>query len=133
MSRLRRRASSTIARASGCSLSASADAASARIASSSPGSATTSRTAGVPLVNVPVLSNNTVSTVRIRSSASRSFTRMPARAATVVEIAITSGIARPSAWGQAITRTVIVRSRAWSGSPAASQAMNVMAPDASAT
>ena len=36
---------------------------------------------GSPFVNVPVLSNNTASTVRIRSSARRSLTSMPARAA----------------------------------------------------
>jgi len=32
-----------------------------------------------------------------------------------VEIAITSGMARPSAWGQAMTRTVAVRTSASSG------------------
>ena len=45
------------------------------------------------------------------SSARRSRTRMPLRADRVVEIAITSGIARPSAWGQATTRVVTTRSR----------------------
>ena len=54
---------------------------------------------GVPRVNVPVLSKRTASIVRIRSSASRSLMRMPALAATDVEIAMTSGIASPRAWG----------------------------------
>ena len=74
-----------MARASGCSLSASTAAASASSRSSpSPAStAATPVTAGWPLVSVPVLSNSTASTVRIRSSASRSLTRMPARAATL--------------------------------------------------
>ena len=45
---------------------------------------------------------------------------MPLRAASAVEMAMTSGMARPRAWGQAITSTVTVRSIAWSGSPRAS-------------
>ena len=45
-----------------------------------------------PLVNVPVLSNRTTSTVRIRSSANRSLTRIPLRAAFPVEMATTKGI-----------------------------------------
>ena len=55
--------------------------------------------------------------LRIRSSASRSFTRMPARAAIAVESEMTSGIARPSACGHAITSTVTVRSTASSAVP----------------
>ena len=43
-------------------------------------------TAGSPLVRVPVLSNSTVSTVRIRSSAARSLTSTPPRAARSVEM-----------------------------------------------
>jgi hypothetical protein len=35
---------------------------------------------------------------------------MPLRAASPVEMAITNGIAKPRAWGQAITSTVTVRS-----------------------
>ena len=46
----------------------------------------------------------------------RSLTRMPPRAARPVEIATTSGMARPSACGQAMTRTVTVRSTAASTS-----------------
>jgi len=50
------------------------------------------------------------------------------RAASAVEMAMTRGIARPKAWGQAITSTVTVRSIAWSGSPRASQTAAVMRP-----
>ncbi len=63
------------------------------------------------------MSNTTVVTVRIASSASRSFTSTPARAARSVEIDTTSGIASPSACGQAITSTVITRITACSGWP----------------
>ena len=59
-----------------------------------------------PAVSVPVLSNSTMSTDRIRSRASRSFTRIPAFRRNGRGHAITSGIASPSAWGQAITSTV---------------------------
>ena len=55
--------------------------------------------------------------VRIRSSARRSFTSMPARAASAEEIAITSGIANPRAWGHAMTSTVTVASTARFASP----------------
>ena len=63
------------------------------------------RDRGLP-VSVPVLSKMTVSSSRARSRASRSFTRSPFRAPRLVEIAITSGMARPRACGQAMTRTV---------------------------
>ena len=79
----------------------------------------------LPSVSVPVLSNSTALISRIRSSASRSFTRMPARAATAVESAITSGIARPSACGHAITSTVTVCSTASSASPTSIHTTNV--------
>ena len=51
----------------------------------------------------------------MRSSARRSFTRIPFRADSAVEIEITSGIARPESVGQAMTRTVTVRSTALRG------------------
>jgi hypothetical protein len=73
------------------------------------------------------LSNSTVSTVRIRSNANRSLTRIPALAATAVESAMTNGIARPSACGQAITRTVTVRTTASSTLPSADQTTKVSA------
>ena len=53
---------------------------------------------------------------------------MPLRAANAVEMAITSGMASPRAWGQAITSTVTVRSIAWSGSPSTSQTTKVTTP-----
>ena len=86
-----------------------------------------------PLVRVPVLSNSTASTVRIRSSASRSLTRMPAFADTAVDSAITSGMASPRACGQAITSTVTVRTTAWSRSPSAHQTTKVSTAAAVAT
>ena len=83
---------------------------------------------GSPLVRVPVLSNSTTSTVRIRSSAIRFLISTPARAARSVEIAMTSGMARPRACGQAITSTVTVRSTASGMLPSRVQAMKVMTP-----
>ena len=70
--------------------------------------------------------------MRIRSSASRSLTRIPARAAIAVEIAITSGMASPSACGQAITSTVTVRSTASSGSPSSHHTTKVSSAGADA-
>ncbi len=84
-------------------------------------------------MSVPVLSNSTASTVRIRSSARRSLTRIPARAATPVEIAITNGIASPSACGHEITSTVTARSTASPVSPIALHTTNVSAPAVTAT
>ena len=85
--------------------------------------ATKSMTDGFPVVSVPVLSNTTTPTCRIRSSASRSLTKMPLRAAREVEIEITRGMASPRAWGQAITRTVTVRSIALLWSPSSDHTM----------
>ncbi len=101
----RSRAAVTMARASGCSDGSSAAAASAST-SSPPVAATTT---GCPLVRVPVLSNSTASTVRICSSARRSLISTPPRAARSVAMDTTSGIARPSACGQAMTSTVMAR------------------------
>ena len=50
---------------------------------------------------------------------------MPFLAATADEIEVISGIARPSAWGQAITSTVTVRTTASSVSPSANHTMTV--------
>ena len=58
---------------------------------------------------------------------------MPARAAMPVDTAMVSGMARPSAWGQAMTSTVTVRSTAWPISPSALQTAKVMAPLSAAT
>ncbi len=57
---------------------------------------------------------------------------MPDVAALPVAIATTSGIARPSACGQAITRTVIVRTMASSGMPSAVQTTAVSTAAANA-
>ena len=51
-------------------------------------------------VNVPVLSNNTASTLRIRSRASLSLTSTPLLAATAVDSETTSGIASPARAGR---------------------------------
>ena len=88
--------------------------------------------AGWPLVKVPVLSKSTTSMVRIRSNAMRFLISTPARAACSVEMAITSGMARPRACGQAITRTVTVRMTASSGLPRRDHVMKVMMPAPSA-
>ena len=91
-------APSTIARASGCSESASTAAASAEHAFDVHRARGRRRRAtGSPLVSVPVLSKMTMSSVRARSSASRSLTSRPFRAPSEVEMAMTSGIASPSA------------------------------------
>ncbi len=77
-------------------------------------------------MSVPVLSNATKRSEPARSSASRFRISRPFFAARAVAFAVTSGIARPSACGQAITRTVTasatepVRSR-----PTPSQTSNV--------
>ena len=70
--------------------------------------------------------------VRIRSRASRSLISTPAFAARSVEIAMTSGIARPRACGQAMTSTVTVRITASSGLPSSVQATAVRMPAARA-
>ena len=82
---------------------------------------------GWPVVSVPVLSMSTTSTVRMLSSARRSFTSTPAAAARSVAMETTSGIARPRACGQAMTSTVMVRTTASSGLPATDHTRAVMA------
>ena len=82
-------------------------------------------TVGSPFVSVPVLSNSTVSTVRIDSSARRSVTSTPARAARSVAIEMTSGMARPRACGQAMTSTVMVRMTASLGRSATNHTIAV--------
>ena len=73
-------AATTIARASRCSLTDSTAPARRSGASGSASVVATPVTWGRPRVRVPVLSNRTASTLRIRSRASRSLTRMPLRA-----------------------------------------------------
>ena len=116
----------TMARASGCSLSASTAPASRRTSCSvRPSVAAMAVTVWAPLVRVPVLSNRTVLTLRMRSRARRSLTRMPAFAATAVDNAITSGMASPNACGQAMTRTVMVWTTASSTLPTVHQSTKV--------
>ena len=124
-------APATTARASGCSESASTEAASRSSSGSS--AADTATSAGCPLVSVPVLSKMMTCSSLARSSAMRSLTSRPLRAPSEVEMAITSGIARPRAWGQAMTSTVAVRTSAPSRSPSSHQNANVTIPDPSAT
>ena len=66
----------------------------------------------------------------MRSSDNRSRTSTPARAASEVAMAITSGIARPSACGHEITSTVTVRVMASPTSPSSVHTTNVTAPAA---
>ena len=69
------------------------------------GSVMTPVTAMVPAVRVPVLSSTTTRTRRASSSARALFTRMPSSAPRPTEATSAAGIARPSAHGQATTRT----------------------------
>jgi len=50
-----------------------------------------------------------------------------------VDSEMTSGMARPRAWGQAITSTVTVRVMASSTEPSSVQTVKVIAPAATAT
>ena len=70
--------------------------------------------------------------VRMLSNASRSLTSTPPRAARSVAMDTTSGMARPSACGQAMTSTVIVRMTASSGLPTTDHTTAVTAADPSA-
>ena len=90
-------------------------------------------TLNAPSVNVPVLSNSTISIVLAASRASRCFTRKPLRAALVVDMDATRGTASPNACGQAITRTATRRATANAiSAPAASQATSVIVPPTTA-
>ncbi len=108
MARPRRLAPATIAAARGCSLSASAAAATASSRTSSkPGAGWTSVSAGLPAVMVPVLSSTIVSSRHAVSRASAERMSIPARAPFPVPTMIDSGVARPSAHGQAMISTAI--------------------------
>ena len=124
-----------MARATGCSASCSTAAASRSASSSvSPPAVRMPTTRCSPSVSVPVLSKTTVVSSRASSSPRRSRTSSPLRAPSVVEIAMTSGTASPSACGQAITSTVTSRSTANAAlRPAASHPTKVSAPAPSAT
>src|SRR3989338_4331207 len=62
-------------------------------------------TAGSPLVRVPVLSSTTTSTFPANSKASASRIIIPFSAALPVPTIMAVGVAKPSAQGQAITKT----------------------------
>ena len=105
---VRSTAAATIAAANGCSESRSA---AATIVSKSSGyrrhtpSGSTSVRVGLPAVIVPVLSSTTALTLPHVSSASAERTSTPMHAARPVETVTDRGVARPSAHGQAISRT----------------------------
>jgi hypothetical protein len=102
----RRRASATMASASGCSLPASRLAAMRSTSSSAyPGTAAAEWNEGLPTVSVPVLSTTSVSMRRSDSIASASRKRMPLVAPRPVATMIDIGVASPSAHGQAMMST----------------------------
>ncbi len=70
-----------------------------------PGSTTTSTSVIFPVVTVPVLSSTTVSTRRVDSSTSGPLIRMPSCAPLPVPTISATGVARPSAQGQAMIST----------------------------
>ena len=97
----------TMAAASGCSLACSTLAARRRSSASSwPSAARREVTTGLPCVKVPVLSTISVSTFSRRSSASALRMSTPACAPRPTPTMIDIGVARPSAHGQAMMRTV---------------------------
>ena len=119
----------TIARDTGCSDFVSTDAASRSTSSSLPPTAAyTPVTPNTPLVSVPVLSNKTILILRAASKAKRCRTKKPLRAAIVVEIEATKGIARPNACGQAITSTATIRVKPKSAPRSGHQTNNVSSP-----
>jgi hypothetical protein len=125
----------TTPRAMGCSDSDSTLAA-MRSASSSPipSAIVISTTRCSPRVRVPVLSKITTFRSRASSRPRRSRTRSPFCAPRVVEMATTRGTASPRAWGQAMTRTVTVRTMEKSmGAPRNCQTTRVSTPAPRAT
>src|SRR5262249_1666775 len=96
------------AAARGCSLSASAPATNAsRLSPLQRLAGRTSMRVGLPAVTVPVLSSTMVSNLQAVSRASADRIRIPARAPLPVPTWIDSGVARPSAHGQAMISTAI--------------------------
>ena len=90
-------------------------------------------TLGSPFVSVPVLSNSTAPTVRMLLQREPVLDQHAAAGRQrSVAMATTSGIARPSACGQAITSTVMVRMTASSGLPMSAQTTAVMIAGAAA-
>ena len=123
------------ARARGCSLPRSAEAASDRSSGSVKGSrGWTSESSGLPAVRVPVLSRaSRVAAERFWSEAA-SRTRMPCRAARPMPTMSAIGVARPSAQGQAMRRTETADRSPISQSPASKiQQIRVMTESPSTT
>ena len=102
-------ASRAIAWPMGCSEASStapaSSSGSSRSAPEAPGSAITAVTVMAPVVRVPVLSSTTTRTRRADSSARTLLTRMPSSAPRPTAATSAVGVARPSAHGQATTRT----------------------------
>ena len=87
--------------------------------SSKPPAGATSVRAGLPAVMVPVLSSTIVSSLCAVSRASAERIRMPAWAPLPVPTMIDSGVARPSAHGQAMISTATADDQGERAAPAA--------------
>ena len=94
-----------MAAAKGCSDCCSSAAANARSDFSDPSTGKISVTCGRPWVRVPVLSRTTVSARLNVSRASADLNRTPFRAPCPVPTIMATGVARPKAQGQEITKT----------------------------
>ncbi len=123
-------AAATSAAASGCSLAFSTLATSPRIPSASPSRAHAWSSRGFPTVRVPVLSTRSVSTSRSTCRASASRKRTPILAPRPMPTMMESGVASPSAHGQATISTAVAVASAWTkrgSGPKTSHAANVTA------
>ncbi len=78
-----------------------------------------SLTMGFPMVMVPVLSSTMVSSFAAFSRASLRLNKIPFSAPLPVPAMMAVGVARPSAQGQAMTRTATMRIMAGTNSPVA--------------
>ena len=104
---------STIAFANGCSLFFSSEnAVSKSSCSLIPSTGRISVTFGWPVVIVPVLSKATISTLPASSKDTAVLNKIPFFAPTPLPTIIATGVARPNAQGQLITRTEIPLARA---------------------
>ncbi len=83
-----------------------------RSVSSTPAAGVTWTTLGAPRVRVPVLSKTITSSLTASSRAAAFLISTPCRAPSPVPTMMAMGVARPSASGQAMTKTVMVRVRA---------------------
>ncbi len=119
---------SITALARGCSLFASKEQASCKSSSSRiPSAAKISVTFGSPLVIVPVLSRATISIFPVSSRETAVLNIIPCFAPMPLPTIIATGVARPNAHGQLITRTEIPRASANpTVSPAKSQTAMVI-------